>query len=35
MDREREQLITTVQELKAQVVDRQQQLDTERRDIRS
>jgi hypothetical protein len=34
LEREREQLVTTLQELRAQVLTRQQELHTENRDIR-
>jgi hypothetical protein len=34
LEREREQLATTLQELRAQVLTRQQELHTETRDIR-
>ncbi len=34
LEREREQLVTTLQELRAQVLTRQQELHTETRDIR-
>jgi hypothetical protein len=34
MDQERQQLLTTLQQLRGQMVDKQQEIDTERREIK-